>query len=494
MALARPVRSPRRAFALGLVAGLVSFTGTLYWITRVMAVYGGLQWWVAVLVNGALIAYLALFPAIFALIERRFVVVYGRAALAAAPAVWTATELGRAYLFTGFPWVLLGYSQATVLPVAQLASVVGVFGLSALVATVSAALAMVAWRTGQGRQDGRGHDGQAGFLAQLAPLIGAVLLVLGVAVWGSVRVSRGTLTREGEPVRVGLIQGNVAESEREDPRRKPAIFESYLRMTRQAIAGGAQLVLWPESSTPFYFEEDLPGAGQVRALARQARVPILVGSDQIAWGTKDGRRAPLKYYNSAFLVRADGTTAGFYRKMHLVPFGEYVPLRQVFFFAAPLVEAVSDFSPGETPSLLEVRLGGDTHLISVAICYEVVYPDLVRRFVAGGSELLTTITNDAWFGRTSAPYQHFEQASVRAIENGRYLVRSANTGISGIVDPYGRALLETDIYEPAAVVGAARFLHGQTVYARIGDAFAYACALLTLVLLVAPRALPRRVQ
>jgi apolipoprotein N-acyltransferase len=289
-------------------------------------------------------------------------------------------------------------------------------------------------------------------------------------------------------------------------------------MTRQAIARGAQMVLWPESSTPFYFEEDLPGAGQVRALARQTRVPILVGSDQIDWGTKNGRRVPLKYYNSAFLVRADGTTAGYYRKMHLVPFGEYVPLKQVFFFAAPLVQAVSDFSPGESPTVLQVQIpdapvplkpdatgpvvrlkpdatgtasAGTAHFISVAICYEVVYPDLVRRFVLAGSELLTTITNDAWFGRTSAPYQHFEQASMRAIEDGRYLVRSANTGVSGIVDPYGRVLLRTNIYEPAAVVGEARFLRERTIYARTGDVFSYACAVLTLALIVAAR---RRVQ
>ena len=170
---------------------------------------------------------------------------------------------------------------------------------------------------------------------------------------------------------------------------------------------------------------------QIRTLARQAKVPILLGSDQFARGANG---VPTTFYNAAFLVGADGTTGGVYRKMHLVPFGEYVPLKQLLFFAGPLVEAVSDFSAGDEAALLPV--GG--HLISTAICYEVVYPDLVRQFVAGGSELLTTITNDAWFGTSSAPHQHFEQASMRAIEEGRYLVRSANTGISGIVDPYGR--------------------------------------------------------
>jgi apolipoprotein N-acyltransferase len=173
--------------------------------------------------------------------------------------------------------------------------------------------------------------------------------------------------------------------------------------------------------------------------------------------------------------------------MHLVPFGEYVPLRRLLFFAAPLVETVSDFSPGDSATVFAV----DGHRISTAICYEVVYPDLVRRFVVGGSELLTTITNDAWFGETTAPYQHFAQAALRAVENGRYLVRAANTGISGIVDPYGRVLTSTPIFEEAAVVGEARFLTTSTVYTRVGDTFAYASVLATVVVLIVTR---RRVR
>jgi apolipoprotein N-acyltransferase len=484
-----------RAFALGLIAGCVYFSGTLYWITRVMMMYGGLQVWVAVLVNAALIAYLALFPAIFALVMRRLLAANGRTAMLAAPFVWTATELGRTHLFTGFPWVLLGYSQVTVLPIAQLASVVGVFGLSALVASSSAALAYAALSTTAIAASGSTRT--FNLLRPYIPFAAVVAIIVAAAAWGSLRLKRSDLTRQGDVVRVGLIQGNVEQSERENPARQPAIFQSYLRMTRQAIGEGAELVLWPESSTPFYFEEDRPGADQVRTLARQAHVPILLGSDQIGWETKNGQRVPAKYYNSAFLVRADGTTAGYYRKMHLVPFGEYVPLKQLFFFAAPLVQAVSDFSPGDSAALLEVRLKPDptrpekTHLMSTAICYEIVYPDLVRQFVVAGSELLSTITNDAWFGKTSAPYQHFAQASMRAIEEGRYLVRSANTGISGVVDPYGRVLTETRLYEPAVVVAEARFLTFATVYSRLGDVFAYASVVLTIAWLVVAR---RRVQ
>jgi apolipoprotein N-acyltransferase len=163
--------------------------------------------------------------------------------------------------------------------------------------------------------------------------------------------------------------------------------------------------------------------------------------------------------------------------MHLVPFGEYVPLKRLLFFVTPLVESVSDFSAGEEPVVMP--LGANR--LSTAICYEVVYPDLVAAFTRCGSQLLTTITNDAWYGHSSAPHQHFWQATLRAVEQGRYLVRAANTGISGIVDPYGRVLVKTPIFEQTVVTGEVRFLDGRTVYARTGDAFAYACGLVTLL-------------
>ena len=462
----------REAFLLGLLTGVIYFTGTLYWITRVMVVYGGLSAWVAVVLNAALIAYLALFPALFAVVVRRLAMAHGLRALIAAPLVWVATELGRTYVLTGFPWVLLGYSQASVIPIAQLASVFGVYGVSLLVAAVSAALATIA------------ADAKAG--RTFLPL--AVTVVVAVTVWGSVRVSRADLTRSGDPIRVGLVQGNVDQAAKWSLARSASIFDNYIRLTRQAIGEGAGLVIWPESSTPFLFEENPAGAARVRSLAERARVPLLFGSDQIVWRSENGRRVPDRTYNSAFLVRSDGTTAGVYRKMHLVPFGEYVPLRKLLFFAEPLVEEIgSGFVAGDEPTVLRV----DGHSLSVSICYEVVYPELVRGFVRAGSELLTTITNDAWFGATSAPYQHFEQASMRAIEDGRYLVRAANTGVSGIVDPYGRVLAKTGIDEERIVVGDARFLRASTFYARHGDVLAYACVTVAVVLLLASR---RRVQ
>ena len=473
----------RRAFALGFVAGAIYFTGTLCWITGVMAMYGDMAFWVAVLINAALIAYQSVYPAIFALVVRRIVIAHGPGALMTAPLVWVTTELGRTHLFTGFPWVLLGYSQTSVLPSAQLASLFGVYGVSMLVASVSAALA--AYATGPASASAASRlrrDKKAGrYRAPPRP-----------AAAGSLWLVRWTCRGVGQPLArqwpsgrtpagrhscPGSIQGNIDQDEKVQAGRAAGIFQGYLNMTRQAIREGAAFVIWPESSTPFRFEDDVFAATQIRTLAQQAKVPLLFGSDQFVRGANG---APTTFYNSAFLVRPDGTTGGVYKKMHLVPFGEYVPAQRLLFFAAPLVQAVSDFSAGTEAVLLPVG----NHLVSTAICYEVVYPDLVRRFVVGGSEMLTTITNDAWFGRTSAPYQHFEQASMRAIEDGRYLVRSANTGISGIVDPYGRVVQRSAIFQPAVVVGEARFLKTSTFYARHGDILAYASVLATAALLV----------
>jgi apolipoprotein N-acyltransferase len=359
-----------------------------------------------------------------------------------------------------------------------------VYGVSMLVAAMSAALAVVAaGRSGASARSPYGLRHVSG-AERFTPLIVVGLILITVSVWGSRRVAASAWTHTGDRIRVGLIQGNVDQAEKMNRTRAGAIFQDYMTMTRRAIREGADFVLWPESSTPFLFEVDLPAAEQIRELARQTRVPILFGSDQVVPGEHG---LPARYYNSAFLVSPDGTTGGVYRKIHLVPFGEYVPLKRILFFAAPLVEAVSDFSAGEDAALLPVR----GHTISTAICYEVVYPDLVRQFVAAGSEMLTTITNDAWFGATSAPYQHFEQASMRAIEEGRYLVRSANTGISGIVDPYGHVVASSAIFQPAVTVGEARFLRTSTFYARHGDVLAYASVIATVALLLVSR---RRVR
>ena len=439
-----------RAFSLGWISGVAYFVGTTYWTGSVMRQYGDLQSVIATALMLALAAYLAIYPAFFALAVQRLVARFGARAIVLAPAVWVATEFGRGYLFTGFPWVSLGYSQATVLPVAQLASLCGVWGLSALVALVNAALVLLVFDRTRARW----------WLATAA-----AIAVVATSAWGSVRLRDSALTRSGVPLRVGLVQGNVSQDQKWNQARAGSIVQDYLDLTRRAAGEGARFILWPESALPFFFEEEPLAGAAVRQVAIETRTTLLVGSDQI------DRTPPARYFNAAFLIDPAGTVAAVYRKVHLVPFGEYVPLKRLLFFAGPLIQAVSDFSEGDRIVMLPVA--GRT--ASTAICYEVVYPNLAREATRSGSELLTTITNDAWFGRSSAAWQHFEMASLRAIEQGRYLARAANTGISGIVDPYGRVLVRSALFERAVLTGDVRFLTSQTVYARTGDLFVYAC-------------------
>ncbi len=460
VALATKRQPARRAFLLGLTSGFIYFTATLYWTGTVIRTFGGIPLPAAVLGVILLALYQGFFPALFALIVSRLIAGGGLMALVLADAAWVATEFLRGIVFGGFPWVLLGDSQVTVLPVAQIASVLGVYGVSFLVAFVNGAIAYAMLTAGRRRA---------------AVIASAAIVLIAIGAWGTARIADGSLTRTGTPIRVGLIQANVAQEEKWKSGEARRIFTTYIAMTRDAVSRGAEYVIWPESATPFMFERDPVGQEALRALARELRVPILFGSDQ------EVTRPEPALYNAAFLVTPDGKTAAVYRKIHLVPWGEFIPMKRLLFFVSPLVDSFTDFSPGTEMVLLPVN----SHLTSTAICYEVVYPSLIRQAVQAGSELLTTITNDAWYGHSSAPYQHFALASMRAIEQGRYLVRAANTGISGVVDPYGRIVRQSGIFEQDALVEQVRFLNVRTIYSRIGDVIAYvAIALVAIGLIV----------
>jgi len=453
---------PLRAFLLGLATGFVYFAGTLYWTGTVIRTFGGIPLPAAVLGVVLLALYQGFFPALFALLSSRLIARAGVRGLLFAPAAWVATEFSRGVVLGGFPWVLLGSSQVTVLSVAQLASVLGVYGVSGLVALINATVAYATLTTGTRR------------IAAIAT--GAVALSA-TAVWGTLRIADGTLTHAGTPIRVAMIQANIPQEDKWKAGEARRIFTTYIGMTRDAVNRGAEFVIWPESATPFMFERDSVGQEALRALARELHVPILFGSDQ------EVTQPEPALYNAAFLVAPDGQTAAVYRKIHLVPWGEFIPMKRLLFFVSPLVDSFTDFSPGASMVMLPVG----SHLTSTAICYEVVYPSLVRQAVLAGSQLLTTITNDAWYGYSSAPYQHFALASMRAIEQGRYLARAANTGISGIVDPYGRIVRQSGIFEQVALVEEARFLTVRTIYSRIGDVIAYVAIAIVAIGLVALR-------
>jgi apolipoprotein N-acyltransferase len=446
-----PGQPPLRAFTLGLLTGFVYFVGTVYWTSTVVQTYGNLPTPLAIFAMMLLSMYLALFPAVMALVTSRLIARGGAGALFFAPAAWVATEFFRGYLFGGFPWVPLGNSQVTVLPVAQLASLLGVYGVSALVAFVNASIAYALLVTGP---------------ARIKAVVTAAAVLILTAGWGTWRIANGSLTRDGTPLRVGLVQGNIAQEDKWRDSEAPRIFTTYVAMTRDVVRRGAQYVVWPESSTPFTFEGDPVGEKAMRGLAIEVGVPILFGSDQIASGETGS------HYNAAFQLAPDGRTIAVYRKIHLVPFGEFVPLSEWLTVFPPLVQTLAGFAPF-TPGDAMVMLPLGRHLASTAICYEVVYPSLVREAVKGGSHLLTTITNDAWYGHSSAPFQHFAMASMRAIEHGRYLARAANTGISGVVDPYGRVVARSELFEQVGLVEDVRLLTGRTLYTAVGDAIAY---------------------
>lgn len=466
--VAIPGVSTRRGFTLGLIAGFIHFAGTVYWTGETVSTFGGLPVIVAVMVTALLVLYMATYiavtGAIVAILTRRF----GIGGLCLAPAVWVAMEYLRGVIFGGFPWIPLGNTMVTLLPIAQLASALGVYGLSLFVGVVNVGFAVAALSAGRNR---------------LVAAAGTFALIAMVSVLGGMRLAGNELT-SGAPIKIGLIQGNIAQTDKWNPARADMILQRYLELSKQAAANGAQLLMWPESATPFYFEEDMAG-GMVRGLVRGLGKPLLLGSDEV----EDAD--PPRTYNAAFLLDTHGATAAVYRKIHLVPFGEYVPFQRLLFFVGPLVEAVSAFSRGTRVTMLPV----EGHMISTAICYEVTYPALAREAVRQGSEMLTTITNDAWYGESSAAFQHFDMAAMRAIEQGRYLARAANTGISGIIDPYGRVLVRTGLFETAAIVGEARFVQARTLYARIGDLTAFiSIAIVLLALLVAYQGGTRKAQ
>ncbi len=464
VAVALRVSAPRytawAAFRLGLATGVVFFGGALYWTVAVMTTYGGLPAAVAIGASSLLVLYLALYVGGVAVMIGSSVRRFGVAGVWLTPIFWVGAEWVRGSLFGGFPWVPLGSSQSRVLPVAQVASVAGVHGISLLVALVGTAAAVVA-------------------LTRRRPhLIGAavvVVMLVAVSFAGARRVANHTLDGTGTPMRIGLVQGNIPQDQKWDDRYRDAIIARYVGLSRAAIVNGAQTVVWPEASTPFFLNRDSALSEPMRRLAAETHTPLVIGTDEA-----DGD----KIFNAASTILADGRPGASYSKIHLVPFGEYVPLKKILFFIGPLVQAVSDFTPGTSPVVLGL---GNGLRAGVAICYESTYPSLTRAFTNTGANLLMVITNDAWFGRSSAAFQHYEMGAMRAIENGRYLVRAANTGITAAVDPYGREIVRAEMFDALSVTADVRLLDGRTIYSRIGDAAGWLSTAITLVFALAFR-------
>ena len=449
--LATAGQPPARAAWLGFASGIAFALLSIPWVVVTMVRYGQMPWWGAGAVLLALSAYLACYPAAFTLALSRFPLPPAAFPVGAA-ALWTALEYLRTYALSGFPWNLLGYSQLPNLPFAQVASVTGVYGVSFLLVLASAALA-VPFLPGMPRR------GAWRVVSAAALLVGAVHAA---GIWAL----RGT-DRAAASLQVAVVQGNIEQGLKWTPAALDLTLDTYARLSAQAAQAGAELIVWPETAVPLFLRHDPARLAQVRALAESLGRPLLVGAPDWTVGE------PVRLQNSAMLLGPDGRLLAKYDKMHLVPFGEYVPLKSVLFFVDKLATGIGDFVPGETRTLF--RLPGGT--FAASICFEVIFPNEVRAAVAGGAEFLVNITNDAWFGRSAAAAQHLRMAAFRALETRRYLARAANTGISAAVDPYGRILASTRLFEEAVLVQGVIPRRDLTPYVRFGDWFAAASSL-----------------
>jgi apolipoprotein N-acyltransferase len=454
-----------RAARLGYVTGAVSSIGLLYWTALVVIQYGGLALPVGILVMVALCLAFSVFHALFGWGVGRLAVAFGPAGLLGAPFLWTALEYARTHTFFSFPWTLLGYSQQGALPFAQVASFTAVYGVSFLVSSVSALLAYAAIAPRQ---------------AARRSALGAVALLVGGA-WGWGAWQMAQPVPETGRITVGLVQGGVRQEDKWVPEYASENVDRHLQLTARAAEAGARLVVWPESAVPFLFDRDGAESALLRDAVRREGIYLYFGNDDLEPLPSGERRV----YVGAKLLDPSGELVARYHKMRLVPFGEYVPLQKLFTlggrFAAKLVQEVSDFTPGTDA----VTGAVDGHRIGGFICYEAIFPSLVRRFAGGGAELLVNITNDAWYGTTSAPHQHLAMVAFRAIENRRYLVRAANTGITAVVDPRGRVLEPTRLFDTTVLVREVPFVAETTFYTRHGDVFAQACAAIALALVAA---------
>jgi apolipoprotein N-acyltransferase len=435
VALARE-QSRTRALFSGAVFGLVYWCISIRWITYVVTQYGGQSRAMGVVCLVILAAILAEWPAIAA---------WGMVAagpsgsgtrLAVFPVLWAASEHARSFVYKGFPWNLTGHALFREPVWLQSASVWGVYGLGLATAAVAALLA------------------RAIVTRRFGPAVAAAALVAGLGLFGALRLPRPVPT-EGDEISVALLQPNLTEQMRATLSGRVESYEALLAQLRAAAEARPELILIPESSLPATWQGSERIRRDLSEVARRGPWILFNDLDEESDGW---------YYNAARLLTPEGLAGPPYRKVHLVPFGEYVPLPKIFFFVRRVSNAIGEFSAASEPIL--VRSG--PVVLGIGICYEIVYPGLARREVADGARLLATLTNDSWYGRAGAQEQHLAGAAVRAVENERYLLRAAITGISGIVDPRGRILAESRPDEKATVTGAVRLVSRETARTRWG--------------------------
>lgn len=439
---------------IGFVFGFLHSLVGLYWIEIVLEKYGGLPAWTSIPVLFLLCGYLALYGVAFALAIRAFhdaKIPYWLVL----PSLWVLLEWLRGKLITGFPWNLLAYSQTDLKWLRQIADVTGAYGVSWIVVLANTLIARVL----MGKRD---IPGWIAFLGLLT-----------FTWWyGNAVMSQDIHCKDSE-LRVAIVQGNIDQAQKWDEAFRETTIQTYENLSFGAVqAGKLDLIVWPESAMPFVygFLPDL--TMRIDGIINELEVPVLFGAIGVTGTGKDAR-----FLNKAYLIEPDGIIVGDYAKEHLVPFGEYVPLQPILFFVHKLVPTAGDFVPGRSSGVISWR--GES--IGMLICYEAVFPELARKRVLHGATLIVNISNDAWFGKSSAPYQHLESARWRAVETKRPVIRSTNTGISAFIDHFGNVRSSTGLFKAETLVDSVKPCTGKTFYVRYGDVFVLLCALIILV-------------
>ena len=460
-------KNPKQAFTAGLVLGIPYFFGTQYWIYHSVSHYGNVPFAVSIAIVLLLSLYLSLYTGTFALLSSMTIRATRFPALFVAPVFWVALEFLRSYLFTGFPWSSIGYTQYKFLPVIQIADISGIYGISFLVLAVNGAVTDIYLIRRRIRD------------MPLFPLsrtvIGLSLLILVTIItfiYGHWRLSQ---ERAGIPLRASIIQGNIEQDKKWEPTYQVAVIEIYQKLSLDATSSSPSIIIWPETAVPFYFGTDKEYTEQLVSFQNQLNTYLLFGS--VLFKSKKGGKQ--LYSNSAVLLDRGGNVSYVYDKIHLVPFGEYVPLKRIFFFIDKLVVGIGDYIHGNHYYRAETPFGR----FATLICYEIIFPGLVRKFYLRGGDFIVNITNDAWFGRTTGPYQHFGMAVFRAVENRKPVVRAANTGVSGFIDSNGRILSKTNLFQQVILTEDIKTDRTKTLYTKYGDLFSYFCIVISVLLL-----------
>jgi apolipoprotein N-acyltransferase len=434
-------RSAGEAFARGWLAGFVEFALATWWLRGTLASFTTLPGPVVTLLHVAVAAVLGAYTGLFALGTSRA----GMGTLWLAPACWVATEWLRGAGPLGFPWLPLGTSQPASSGVAQLAEVTGVAGVSAVLVLANAALADALSR-GRWRR-----------------LAVAGLVIAATVLGGHLRLRALAGTSPAGALRLGLVTGHVEQQRKWDPSYRETILAQYETHTRALLSRRPDAIVWPETATPFYLEDDPGGRYAVERLARAAGVPLVFGSPAVE-RRDDGAVAR---FNRVYLVDGTGAIAGRYDKQVLVPFGEYVPFARWLPGVRPIVDGGGAFVAGRDAAPFVVA----GVAVGPLLCYESALAAPARRLVGRGARVLLNLSNDGWFARTAGPEQALRQAAFRAVELRVPLVRVANSGVSAVIGVDGRTLWRPPPDAFGADIVDVHPSAGLTIYARLGDWF-----------------------